>query len=70
MNLSPDTPASAPNALPRFLKEAEAAALLGVSPKTLAQWRWRGLPPRFRKFHGAIRYSVEDLLEFAGEGGQ
>lgn len=65
--MSLDIPATTAKALPRFLNEAEAADLLGVAKKTLAQWRWRGLPPRFRKFHGAVRYELGDLLEFAGE---
>ena len=54
-------------ALPKFLTEAEAAALLGVARKTLAQWRWRGLPPKYRRFNGSIRYALADLLDFAGE---
>ena len=68
--MSLDTPSKTTNGLPRFLTESEAAALLGVAKKTLAQWRWRSLPPRFRKFHGAVRYELGDLLEFAGQDGQ
>ena len=52
---------------PRYLTEREASALLGISMKTLQNWRWRGMKPRFIKMHGCVRYSVEDLLEFVGE---
>ena len=51
---------------PRLLNESEAAEFLGVSRKTLQGWRYRGLEPRFRKLHGAVRYALEDLIEFAG----
>lgn len=50
---------------PIFLTEIEAADLLNVARKTLSQWRWRGLPPRYRKFNGAVRYELGDLLAFA-----
>ena len=52
--------------LPRLLSESEAADFLGVSRKTLQGWRYRGLKPRFRKLHGAVRYALQDLIEFAG----
>ena len=52
---------------PQFLTEAEAASFLNVARKTLSMWRWRGLQPRFRKFNGAIRYAMQDLIEFTGD---
>ncbi|MEM1132750.1 MAG: helix-turn-helix domain-containing protein [Pseudomonadota bacterium] len=44
--------------------EAEAAEYLGLSPKTLARWRWAGKGPVFHKLGSAVRYSVEELESF------
>jgi predicted DNA-binding transcriptional regulator AlpA len=54
----------------RLLNEAEAAAMLGWSRKTLAQRRWRGLPPAHIKIGGSIRYLERDLLAFIAAGRQ
>ncbi len=53
---------------PQFLRETEAAEYLGLAPKTLSRWRWAGRGPVYRKFHTAVRYSVDDLERFASEG--
>lgn len=46
----------------RLLTTPEAAAYLGVKPGTLADWRWRGGGPPYRKIgKKAIRYALEDL---------
>jgi hypothetical protein len=34
----------------------EAAEGLGFTAKTLAQWRWKGCGPEYRKLHGKIHY--------------
>ena len=47
-----------------LLTEAEVAELLGVRPKTLARWRWRGEGPRFRKIGRKVRYARSDLEEY------
>ncbi len=44
--------------------EREAAALLAVSPRTLADWRLDGKGPPYVKLHGAIRYRLDDLEAF------
>jgi len=49
----------------RFLREAEAAEYLGLSPKTLNGWRVAGTGPIFRRFGTSVRYAVEDLETFA-----
>ncbi|MEG3093169.1 helix-turn-helix transcriptional regulator [Sphingomonas sp. PB1R3] len=49
---------------PRFLREADAAAYLGLSPKTLSRWRWAQCGPTFRRFGTSIRYAIEDLEAF------
>lgn len=48
----------------RCVSNKEAARILGLSPKTLSNWRVQGLGPRFLKYGargGAIRYLVADL---------
>ena len=47
-----------------LLTEAEVAELLGVRPKTLARWRWRGEGPRFRKIGRKVRYARSDLEDY------
>ena len=47
-----------------LIKEAEAAEYLGLSPKTLARWRWAGKGPVFHKFGSAVRYSIGELESF------
>lgn len=46
---------------PSFLTEKQAAKRLNLAATTLARWRWAGKGPAFRKFEGAIRYSVAEL---------
>lgn len=46
---------------PHLLREIDAAAYLGLAPKTLARWRWAGKGPAFHKLGSAVRYSVEEL---------
>lgn len=51
-----------------LLTELEAAESLGVSPRTLANWRSRGGGPVFVRLGGkAIRYHTSDLAEFVEE---
>lgn len=45
----------------RMLREIDAAAYLGLAPKTLARWRWAGKGPVFYKLGSSVRYSVEEL---------
>jgi hypothetical protein len=54
----------------RLLREKDAADILGLSPKTLARWRWSGKGPRYRKFpnSSAVRYAIEDLELFISNG--
>lgn len=54
-----------------LLVPAEAADVLRLSDKTLANWRSKGVGPRFHKVGGRIRYRYGDLMmQFAdGEDG-
>ncbi|MBN98159.1 MAG: hypothetical protein CME16_02750 [Gemmatimonadetes bacterium] len=47
-----------------MIREEDAANYLGLSPKTLARWRWAGKGPVFHKFGSAVRYSVDELESF------
>lgn len=49
---------------PHLLREIDAAAYLGLAPKTLARWRWAGKGPTFHKLGTAVRYSVRELDAF------
>ena len=65
------TPQPAPILAPGdLLDERGAAAILGISVQTLANWRWRGEGPRYRKLGlRLVRYLRADLLAFV-EGAQ
>jgi hypothetical protein len=49
---------------PQLLREIDAAAYLGLAPKTLSRWRWAGKGPSFHKLGTAVRYSVYELDKF------
>lgn len=42
----------------------EAAQLLGVSHRTLEDWRYAGTGPRFITIHRMVRYRADDLAAF------
>jgi hypothetical protein len=50
--------------LTTLLTEQQAAALLGVTVKTLQGWRYRGGGPAFVKLGRCVRYRAEDLQDF------
>lgn len=52
---------AAPNALPKYLTNDEAASFLRLSPRTLEKQRVIGGGPRFRKFGRRVMYAVADL---------
>lgn len=51
-----------------LLTNAEAAAYLKLSPRTLDRWRWAQRGPVFKKIGGAVRYAQADLNRFAQIG--
>lgn len=55
-------PAATP--LPVLRTTCEAAAILGLRPGTLEQWRWLGKGPRHVKVGGLVRYSDTALREY------
>lgn len=48
-----------------LLTTSQAATFLGVSPRTLEDWRLRGGGPQFRKLRRLVRYHPADLMRFA-----
>ena len=51
--------------LPQLLSGKQAAAALGIEPKTLANWRSTGrYPLPFVKIGGLVRYKSDALLAF------
>ncbi len=63
---SPPSPRNRdPDAL---LGQREAAALIGVSERTLECWRWRGGGPPFVKIsRRAVRYRRPDIQQWVSE---
>ncbi|WP_414713956.1 helix-turn-helix transcriptional regulator [Sphingomonas sp.] len=53
---------------PQLLREIDAAAYLGLAPKTLSRWRWAGKGPKFFRLGSAVRYSVQELDKFIVSG--
>lgn len=45
-----------------LLNERQAAMLLGMSARTLQEWRYRGGGPKFVKTGRSIRYRRRDLM--------
>jgi predicted site-specific integrase-resolvase len=48
-----------------LLNQEEAAAALGLSPKTLEKWRSTGMPKLpFVRLNSAVRYRMKDIEKF------
>ena len=46
------------------MRSAKAAAFLGISPKTLNNYRFNSKGPKYAKMGKLIVYRMEDLLEY------
>jgi len=46
------------------LNQHELAARWSLSPRTLEQWRWRGVGPQYLKLGGRVVYRLEDIEAF------
>lgn len=53
---------------PRYLRTAEAARYLSLSPRTLEKHRTYGTGPAYRKIGGRVVYAVADLNTWADIG--
>ena len=49
----------------KLIGEREAAAVLGLSVRTLQAWRVRGGGPQFVKCGRSVRYNLATLVEWA-----
>jgi len=56
--------AQPPRPIPQIYSTKEAARLLGVSHRTLEDWRNRGGGPRFIHLGRLVRYRAADLERF------
>lgn len=48
-----------------YVREGDAAKLLGVTKKFLQTCRWKRIPPAYFKFGSSVRYHVDDLRKYA-----
>lgn len=48
------------------LSQKELAARWNLSPRTLEQWRWRGVGPRYLKLGGRVVYRLADVEAYEG----
>jgi predicted site-specific integrase-resolvase len=46
------------------LNQADLAARLNISPRTLERWRWTKKGPAFLKIGGRVVYRLEDVETF------
>lgn len=54
----------------RWLKPDDAAHHIGVSSKTLANWRWAGKGPRFYKAAHSVLYDRDELDAWVRSNGE
>ena len=48
-----------------FIKTAQVASIVGLSPRTLESYRTRGGGPAFYVFGSVVRYLLSDVLKWA-----
>lgn len=48
----------------RLMDQGDVADMLGISTKTLENWRWRKTGPRYFKIGRLARYRMADVQEF------
>ena len=53
--------------LPRYLRTAEVAAILQVSPKTVSRWATEGKLPFLKTLGGHRRYPAAEIRQLAEE---
>ncbi|WP_377959555.1 helix-turn-helix transcriptional regulator [Arthrobacter flavus] len=46
----------------KVLTRVEVARILGIAPKTLANWYSSGIGPPVVKLHGLVRYDEADFI--------
>mgnify|MGYP001578412723 CR=1 FL=1 len=53
----------------RFITIVEAGEILGLRPETLRKWAAKGYGPRVYHLGGAVRYKLEQLIEWSENRG-
>ncbi len=48
----------------RHLDQTELSRRWRISPRTLEQWRWRKIGPRYLKVGGRVLYRLGDVEEY------
>ncbi len=48
----------------RHLDQTELSRRWRISPRTLEQWRWRKIGPRYLKVGGRVLYRLGDVKEY------
>ncbi|WP_246199838.1 helix-turn-helix transcriptional regulator [Arthrobacter zhaoguopingii] len=56
-NETPQKPAAV-----KVLTRSEVASILGIAPKTLANWHSTGIGPPAMRLHGLVRYDEADFI--------
>jgi predicted DNA-binding transcriptional regulator AlpA len=54
-------PVKPPEQVDVLLHEKQAAKLLGVTPRALQAWRYRGGGPKFCRLGRRVRYRISDI---------
>jgi transposase len=50
----------------KYMTTKEASAFIGVSKKTLENWRHQGRGPAFLKIsHKLVKYQIDDIIQWA-----
>ena len=52
---------------PRYLRAAEVAAMMQVSPKTVSRWATEGMLPFLKTLGGHRRYPAVEIRQLAEE---
>jgi len=50
--------------LSKYLNEKDVAMILGLSVKTLQNWRWRGVGLAYHKIGRSVKYLATDVTEY------
>jgi hypothetical protein len=66
--VSQDRTEAAPSTTPTYVLTDEAARIVGLSRRTLANRRSLGMAPRYFRAHGRVLYDLADLHAFLAAG--
>jgi predicted DNA-binding transcriptional regulator AlpA len=52
------------NGTDKLMDQGDVAVMLGISTKTLENWRWRKIGPRYIKLGRLARYRMADVIAY------